>query len=99
MITSETEGLGTSIIDAFASGTPVVATNAGGIPELVEHNKTGYLAKVKDVQSIVNGVIKVIDDQDYRNKIVEGAKLKLVDFTKERTAQNTYDVYKEILRD
>src|SRR5690606_2850452 len=43
LITSRTEGLGTSILDAFASDVPVVATRAGGIPEIVHHGESGLL--------------------------------------------------------
>lgn len=99
LITSETEGLGTSIIDAFAAGIPVVATNAGGIPELVEHNKTGYLAKIKDTESIAEGILKIIDNKKFRDNIIAGAKLKLKGFTKENTALETYEVYKEVIKD
>ena len=54
LITSETEGLGTSIIDAFACKVPVVATRAGGIPEIVEHEKSGLLADTKDAVEPAN---------------------------------------------
>lgn len=39
LMTSKTEGLGTTILDAFAAQVPVVATQAGGIPEIVQHEK------------------------------------------------------------
>ena len=51
LMSSKTEGLGTSVIDAQAAKVPVVATAAGGIPELIRHEETGLLAEVGDHQS------------------------------------------------
>ena len=43
VLTSKTEGLGTSLLDAQAAGIPCVATSAGGIPEIIQHNQNGLL--------------------------------------------------------
>jgi len=48
LFTSQEEGLGTSLLDALACKVPVVATCAGGVPEIIEDGKTGLLAEVKD---------------------------------------------------
>ena len=48
VMSSETEGLGTSILDAMACGKPVVGTRAGGIPEVVEDGVTGFLVVPRD---------------------------------------------------
>src|SRR5690606_28856874 len=48
LITSKDEGLGTSILDAFSAKLPVVATRAGGIPEIVIHEKTGSTSSIGD---------------------------------------------------
>ena len=47
LMTSKTEGLGSSILDAYACKVPVVATIAGGIPEIVLHEKTGLLTEIQ----------------------------------------------------
>ena len=62
LITSETEGLGTSVIDAFVCKVPVVATNAGGIPELVKHKETGLLAEVKDAKTLADNINLLFSD-------------------------------------
>ena len=56
LFSSKTEGLGTSLLDAFACQVPVVATNAGGVPELIIHEKTGLLSPTKDPQSLAKNV-------------------------------------------
>lgn len=58
-ISSHLEGLCSSIIDAFFSHTPVVATNAGGIPDLIKHNITGLLAETKNPESIAQYLLSL----------------------------------------
>ncbi|AFM03998.1 glycosyltransferase [Bernardetia litoralis DSM 6794] len=94
LFTSQTEGLGTSILDAFASKVPVVATAAGGIPESVIDNQTGLLSKIKDSVSLAENVEKVLFDEELRNKLVTNASLHLQNFTKENTAKKTLEIYK-----
>ena len=96
LFTSETEGLGTSILDAFASQVPVVATAAGGIPESVIHEKTGLLSPIKDAVSLAENVERVLQNDELRQKLVEDATNHLQNFTKENTAKKTLEIYKEI---
>ncbi len=97
MISSETEGLGTSILDAFASEVPVVATEAGGIPELVMHGKTGYLAPVKSPEKLAAGVLEILSNKAFADQLVQGATSHLKSFTKESMAASTRDEYIKLL--
>lgn len=97
LITSETEGLGTSILDAFACKVPVVATAAGGIPEIVHHNKTGLLAPIKDYDSLAELVHQLVKDESLQNKLVTGASQLLQQFTKESVAEQTKASYEALL--
>lgn len=94
LITSKTEGLGTSILDAFACEVPVVATKAGGIPELVENRKTGLLNEVKDVEALTISIIELASDSSLQKDLVEEASKKVQLFTKTATAQQTLTQYK-----
>lgn len=93
LITSETEGLGTAILDAFACKIPVVATAAGGIPEIVIHEKTGLLAAVGDAVALASQVLRLLNNPDLKKNMVEGASVHLNDFTKETTATKTVAEY------
>lgn len=97
LITSKTEGLGTSIIEAMAAGVPVVATAAGGIPELVVDGVTGMLAPVKDSQSLCDAVLRIQCDAGLKEKILSGATLIPPRFDKHEIADRTWDVYRDIL--
>ncbi|MDQ3051012.1 MAG: glycosyltransferase [Bacteroidota bacterium] len=93
LITSETEGLGTAILDAFACGVPVVATAAGGIPELVIHEKTGLLASVGDIQGLAQQVVRIMSEPELRKLLIDGAAVHLEAFTMEATASKTITEY------
>lgn len=93
LITSETEGLGTSVIDAFACKVPVVATRAGGIPELVIHEKSGLLANIKDSKELANQVEKILNNSVSIEAIIEGQQEILKRFTKTATAEKTLKEY------
>ena len=96
LITSKTEGLGTSVLDAFACKVPVVATKGGGIPEMVVHRETGMLAEVKDAQSLAENINELIEYRDLKDKIIKQASEKLKKFTKESTAEKTLEIYQSI---
>ncbi len=97
LFSSEMEGLGTSVLDAFASGTPVVATQAGGIPEMVIHEKTGLCYPIKDAQSLAKGVLRVLDDPSLSAKLIEAAHQHLQEFLPVTMAQKTAEHYQAAL--
>lgn len=97
LFTSETEGLGTTILDCYAAEVPIVSTDAGGIPELIIHKKTGYLGKIKDPQSLAEGVKLALQHPDEKEAWIAGGKARLHLFTRELTAKNTLAAYQEII--
>lgn len=60
------ESFGLAALEAMACGVPVVASNAGGIPEVVEHDVTGALAPVGDVDGLARALEHVLGDEDRR---------------------------------
>lgn len=96
VMSSRTEGLGTSIIDAFASGIPVVTTAAGGIPELVEDHKTGLLCEIGNPQQLAEAVIHILDSESLRNLLVQNARTKAASFDYRIMAEKTQEVYHKI---
>jgi len=97
LFTSNTEGLGTSLLDAFACGVPVVATAAGGVPELVKDESTGLLCPVKAPQALAAAVQRITSDQHLRDRLISQAKLKVEGFSKAETARKTLQHYRQIL--
>ena len=98
LITSKTEGLGTIVLEAFAAEIPVVATRAGGIPELVSDGVTGLLVEVGDVSGLTHAVQIVLADYELRMKLIKNAKIKVQEFSFQSTAQKTLSIYQEIIK-
>ena len=97
LMTSKTEGLGTSILDAFAARVPVIATQAGGIPEMIVHEETGLLAPIGDAQALGKAVYRLVENSELRNQIIQGAARKVKDFSQEKMAEQTLKVYQSVL--
>lgn len=96
LFTSKNEGLGTSILDAFAANVAVVATNAGGIPELVIDEKTGLLAPVGEAAQLAAQVSRLLDDPKLRTQLSAQAKVHLRQFSKSNMALNTLAIYQQV---
>lgn len=71
---SEQENYSNSVLEALACGTPVVAFDIGGMPDLIAHMENGYLASYKDVDDLVNGIKYCIDNSE---ELGEKARLKV----------------------
>jgi glycosyltransferase involved in cell wall biosynthesis len=98
LFTSTNEGLGTSLLDAFANKVPVVATDAGGIPEIVRHEETGLLAPVGDSSLLAHHIQRLWQDTQFRNQLTQTAFRFVQSFDKNITAQKTLMVYRNILQ-
>jgi glycosyltransferase involved in cell wall biosynthesis len=98
LMTSKEEGLGTSLLDAMVCEIPIVSTNAGGIPEIVIHEQTGLLAKIKDPNALSDNILRLINDDSLKAKVIKNAKEQVLkSYSKEHTAEKTIAVYKEVL--
>ena len=97
LMTSITEGLGTIVLDAFAARVPVVATRAGGIPEMVEDGVTGLLADPRDVDALKDATLRILNDPALRKQFTDNAKERVKDFSFQATAAKTLEVYCEVL--
>ena len=99
LITSRTEGLGTTILDAFAAGVPVAATAGGGIPELVEHEVTGLLADPGDDRVLAGYLERLLRDDELRGRLIRNGRARVREFSKERTAERTVEIYGKVVGD
>jgi glycosyltransferase involved in cell wall biosynthesis len=93
-MSSVTEGLGTSLLDAMACSRAIVATRAGGIPEVVEDGVTGILVNPRDHAAMAQAIVRLLEDDMRRKQMGEAGFARVNErFTVERMVAATADVY------
>lgn len=92
------ESFGIVLAEAGASGKPVVASNIGGIPDVVDDNKTGFLIKDNNDEDFAEKILILLNDKDLRHRMGTAGKEKASEFLNERIAEMFNDLYKEVAR-
>jgi glycosyltransferase involved in cell wall biosynthesis len=90
------EPFGQVIIEGMAAGKPVVATNGGGVPEIVENGKTGILVPMGDVQAMADAICRILADPALAADMGSRGRQRVADhFTVQQTARRVEAVYLE----
>ncbi|RKY68545.1 MAG: glycosyl transferase [Candidatus Latescibacterota bacterium] len=98
VVSSYLEGLCTSILDAMVAGVPVVATQAGGIPEVIKDGENGVLVPPRDPERLAGAVLRVLNDPELAHRLVETGYSRVREFSAERMANKTEEVYRSVLK-
>jgi L-malate glycosyltransferase len=97
VMSSVTEGLGTSLLDAMAAARPIVATRTGGIPEVVVDGETGLLAPPRDGRALAGAILQMLNDAPGRQRVAEAGFARVRErFSVERMVAQTLDVYASV---
>ena len=97
-MSSTTEGLGTSALDAMACGKAVVATRAGGLAEVVVDGETGLLVPVRDAAALADAIVRLLQDAALRERCgAAGLSRALSTFDVGRMVRETLEVYQNLL--
>jgi glycosyltransferase involved in cell wall biosynthesis len=94
---SQEEGLGTSVLDAMAAGLAVVATDAGGIPEMIRDGRNGYLVPRRNPEALAAALVSLARDEGFRLACGRRNRQDVLEFTARRTAERTLELYRSIL--
>ena len=95
VMSSQEEGLGSSVLDAFLYKVPVVSTNAGGLKKMVEGN--GLVCDVKDAKTLALSINELLNDADLRKDIADAAYENVISKYSLQTITKQYeDVFKLI---
>ncbi len=98
VMSSVQEGLGTAVLDALALARPVVATRAGGLPEIIEDGKTGRLVAPADPRALAEGIIELLTDSDLAKAMAGAGPARVQQFFSIDTmVDKNIEVYKKIL--
>jgi glycosyltransferase involved in cell wall biosynthesis len=97
VMSSVTEGLGTSLLDAMACGKPIVATTAGGMPEVVVDGRTGLLVPPRDHEAMADAIVRLLRDASTREEMAAAGLARVrARFSAERMVQDTLEVYRRV---
>ena len=97
VMSSTTEGLGTSALDAMACGKAVIATRAGGLAEVVEDGETGLLVPTRDPSALAGAIVRVLRDPELRRRYGEAGLTRAQNaFDVERMVAETLQVYESL---
>jgi lipopolysaccharide heptosyltransferase II len=97
--TTTPEGFGRVLIEAGASGVPVISTRVGGIPDVIDHEQEGLLVSPRDPIEMSDAIVRVLQDYLASKQRAENFRKKIErDFTLEKMARETVEVYQEALK-
>jgi N-acetyl-alpha-D-glucosaminyl L-malate synthase BshA len=100
LLPSETESFGLGALEAMACGVPVVASNVGGLPEVVWNGETGFLAPVGDVEEMARQVRRLLTDMDLHARMSRAARSRVeAHFQLEPAVDRYQAVYRRLVGD
>ena len=98
VMSSVMEGLGTSLLDAMACARPIVATDAGGIPEVVVHEETGLLVPPRDADQLADALVTLLKDETRARQYgAAGYERVHHTFSVEHMVNQTVSVYRDVI--
>lgn len=99
LIPSETESFGLSALEAMSCEVPVIATNVGGLPEVIEHDRTGYLVELGNISAMAEWGVKLLRNEELRQKMGEQARETVLEkFHQNKVIDMYEEYYEEVLQ-
>lgn len=98
LLPSDAESFGLAALEAMACGVPVIGTNAGGLPEVVEHGRTGYLLPVGDVEGMAAAALTLLRDPGlWQAFSLEARRRAVEEYPREGIVTRYRNLYEETL--
>jgi glycosyltransferase involved in cell wall biosynthesis len=92
------DNLPNTVMESLACGTPCVAFDIGGMPDMIEHQQNGYLAKPFDTEDLAKGIVWVLEDEKRLGKLGSNGRAKVEQkFTLEIQANNYLSLYSKYM--
>jgi N-acetyl-alpha-D-glucosaminyl L-malate synthase BshA len=97
---SEKESFGMGVLETMSFGKPVVATRVGGVAEIVQDKRTGFLARLGDVKSMARAVRTLANDRELAARMGEAARSRAEqEFSSQKSVERYLDLYHRTIRD
>ncbi len=97
VLSSLNEGMGRVLVEAMALGKSIVASNVGGIPDLVIHGKNGFLVPLKNPKELAKYIQILLEDEKKREKMGLAGKEMSLNFSAENMVEKIAELYEELL--
>lgn len=92
------DNLPNTILESMSCGTPVVAFNTGGIPDMIDNNQNGILAKLKSSAELAEGIFRILSDDELRKRMSEESRKKvLINFNTELVVKKYKELYNNLI--
>lgn len=99
VLSSHSEGLGLVVLEAMAHGKPVIATNVGGIPEIIVHEESGLLVERQSAEQLAAALTKILTDESLARKLSDGGRRNVLEnFSEQKFHDNVMNLYCRIAR-
>jgi N-acetyl-alpha-D-glucosaminyl L-malate synthase BshA len=99
MLLSEKESFGLVALEAMACGVPCIGTNIGGIPEVIQHGKAGYICEVGDIEDIAGKAIALLHDQNLHQQFsIMSQEIVRSKFKAEQIVEQYEELYFNLLK-
>lgn len=98
IVPSRQDNLPNTVLESLASGTPVVAFNIGGMPDMIGHNESGYLANPFDAKDLADGIEMILNRQNQNDEMSTAARSRAEEkFSVEKMAKGYTALYESLL--
>lgn len=98
LLPSENESFGLAALEAMASGAPVIASDAGGLPEVIEHGVSGYLLPIGDVEGMAEAGIRLLTDEAHHAAVASAARTRTIErFSSDRVVSLYEAHYRRVI--
>jgi glycosyltransferase involved in cell wall biosynthesis len=97
VLPSLNEGMGRVLVEAMATGLPIVASSVGGIPDLVKDGENGLLVPPADASALEKAFSDLLTDKEKRNRMGEAGKKMCLPYSAEAMVEQIDDLYKDLL--
>ena len=95
VLSSREEGMGSVLLEAMNAGVPITATDAGGITDVIENEKTGLLVPRENPGALAGAQLRIMADPELARRLAAGGRARLTDFSSVKMAETTLRIYEE----